>query len=385
MKPWIGRAGVAVALVMRTISPVAAADELSKNDKEMNAAVIKLDFGRTGDGTPIDLYVLTNAKGVVAKITTYGAILTELRVPDRQGKLDDVVLGFDHLAAYLGGHPFFGATTGRVANRIAQGQFTLNGQTYKLAINNGPNSLHGGKKGFDKVVWKAGPVQVKDGVAVKFTYLSPDGEEGYPGNLNVTVVYTLTPDNALRIDYTATTDKDTVVNLTNHSYFNLGGTTPENVLGHELFIAADHYTPVDDTLIPTGEIAPVKGTPLDFTKPAKIGARIGEITSKIGGYDHNYVLHSGGKSLALAARVHEPKSGRELEVFTTEPGIQLYTGNFLDGKLTGKGGITYGKHHAFCLETQHYPDSINQPNFPSTVLKPGGAYQTTTLFKFSVK
>jgi aldose 1-epimerase len=339
------------------------------------------DWGKLPDGTAVKLYTLTNRKGMVAKITSYGAILTELHVPDRNGKAENIVLGFDNLDQYLKGHPGFGATIGRVANRIANARFTLDGLEYKLAANNGPHHLHGGSKGFDKVVWEAQPVQTSGPeVAIQFNYLSKDGEENYPGNLSVTVVYTLTDDNELRIDYTAKTDKATPVNLTNHSYFNLAGSG--DVLGHELMLAADRYTPVDDGLIPTGEIASVNGTALDFTKPMVIGARLEQLKPKPGGYDHNYVLNGGGRSLALAARVQEPKTGRVMEVHTTEPGMQLYTANFLDGKLSGVGGAVYKKHSGLCLETQHFPDSVNHPNFPSMILRPDQTYRTTTVFKF---
>jgi aldose 1-epimerase len=355
----------------------------AKDPGRIMPKVEKTSWGRLDDGTPIELYTLTNEKGVVAKITTYGAILTELWVPDRNGKLNNVVLGFDNLDQYVKGNPFFGATTGRVANRIAKGRFTLDGKEYRLAVNNGPNHLHGGIKGFDKRVWKAEPVTVKDGVAVKFTYLSPDGEEGYPGNLKVAVLYTLTDDNELRIDYSASTDKATPINLTNHSYFNLAGTG--SVLDHVLMINADHYTAADATLIPTGEIVPVKGTPLDFTKPMPIGARVAEVMSFAKGYDHNFVLKGGGKKLSLCARVHEPKSGRVMEVRTTEPGVQLYTANHLDGTLKGVDGVVYAQHSGFCLETQHFPDSINKPNFPSVVLRPGQTFKSSTVHKFSVK
>jgi aldose 1-epimerase len=348
-------------------------------------ALEKKPFGKTDDGTPVDLYILTNGRGMTAKVMTYGAILTELDVPDKDGKPEDVVLGFDDLKGYLAGHPFFGATVGRVANRIAKGRFTLNGKEYKLAVNNGPNALHGGKKGFDKMVWKAEPVKAASGVAVKFTYKSPDGEEGYPGNLTATVTYTLTTKNELRLDYTATTDKATPVNLSNHSYFNLAGPRSGDILGHEMMLAADKYTPVDETLIPTGEIKPVRGTPLDFTKPTAIGARIAQMKGKPGGYDHNFVLNGGGKRLALAARVHDPKSGRVMEMYTTEPGVQFYTGNFLDGSNKGKGGVVYKKHQGFCLEAQHFPDSVNHPNFPSTILEPGKTYKQTTIYKFSAQ
>jgi len=341
-------------------------------------------WGQTREGTPVKLYTLTNRNGAVVKITNYGAIITELHVPDRAGKLTNVVLGFDNLEQYLQGHPGFGAVIGRVANRIAKARFVLEGQEYQLAANNGPNHIHGGLKSFDKVVWESKPLPSKpNAAAVQFTYLSKDGEEGYPGNLSVAVIYTLTVDNELRIDYHATTDKTTILNLTNHSYFNLAGSG--DVLGHELLIHADRYTPSDAELIPTGEIAPVKGTPLDFTQPALIGDRIAQLKPSPGGYDHNYVLNHGGTNLALAARAFDPASGRVLEVSTTEPGVKLYTGNFLDGRLTGVGGVTYGRHSGFCLETQHYPDSINKPNFPSTVLRPGQTFQSTTVFKFSTR
>jgi aldose 1-epimerase len=357
----------------------------AKGSSAMKASVVKSDFGKTADGKPVELYVLTNAHGLKAKIITYGGIVTELHTPDRDGKLADVVLGFDNLKAYLAGHPYFGALVGRVANRIAKGKFTLDGKVYQLAVNNGPNALHGGLKAFDKKVWKAEPIEGADGPGVRLSYLSADGEEGYPGNLSVTVTYTLTNQNELRIDYKATTDKDTPINLSNHSYFNLAGPTGGDILGHELMLAADQYTPVDATLIPTGEIKPVKGTPLDFTTPTPIGARIDQLKGDPSGYDHNFVLRSGGKSLALGARVHEPKTGRVMEMYTTEPGVQFYTGNFLDGKLTGKQGVAYKKHAGFCLEAQHFPDSVNHPNFPSVILKPGSTYTQTTVYKFSAK
>lgn len=344
----------------------------------------KMIFGKTPDGTPVELYVLKNGQ-ITVKVMTYGAIITEIDTPDCNGKEGDVVLGFDSLEGYLGKHPYFGATVGRVANRIAKGKFTLNGQEYTLAVNDGPNTLHGGLKGFDKVIWKAEPISRPDGPSIKLTRRSPDGEEGYPGNLDVSVQFTVTEQNELKIEYTATTDKATPINLSNHSYFNLAGRTTEPVLGHELMLAADHYTPVDETLIPTGEIAPVAGTPLDFTKPTDIGARIKELKGEPTGYDHNFVLNSGGKSLALAVRVYEPKTGRVMELSTTEPGVQFYTGNFLDGTITGKDGIAYRKHHAFCLEAQHYPDSIHHANFPSAVLEPGKTYTQTTVYKFSAR
>ena len=347
-------------------------------------SISEQDWGQTREGTPVKLFSLSNRNGVVVKITSYGAIVTELHVPDRAGKLANVVLGFDNVEQYLAGHPGFGAVIGRFANRIAKARFTLEGQEYQLAANNGPNHIHGGPKGFDKVVWDSKTLPSKPNAAsVQFTYLSKDGEEGYPGNLSVAVIYTLTAENELRIDYHATTDKPTILNLTNHSYFNLAGSG--SVLDHELLILADHYTPSDAELIPTGEIASVKGTPLDFTQPAALGARIEALKPSPGGYDHNYVLNRRGTNLDLAARAFDPKSGRVLEVSTTEPGVQLYTANFLDGRLTGVGGVAYGRHSGFCLETQHYPDSPNKPNFPSTVLRPGQAFQSTTVFKFSTR
>jgi len=341
-------------------------------------------FGQMPDGTPVKIYTLRNRNGIVAKITEYGAIITELHVPDRNGKTGNVVLGFDNLDRYLKGHPFFGAIAGRVANRIGNGKFTLDGKDYTLATNNGPNHLHGGLKGFDKKVWKSKPLNTTDHeVAVEFSCFSPDGEEGYPGNLTLTVVYTLTDKNELRIDYKATTDKATPVNFTNHSYFNLAGAG--DIFGHELWLNADNFTPVDDGLIPTGDIKSVKGTALDFTKQTAIGARYKEAGLKTPGYDHNFVLNHGGKSLGSAARVFEPKSGRVMEVLTTEPGIQLYTANYLDGTITGVGGVLYPRHGGFCLETQHFPDSINKPNFPSVVLRPGETFGSTTVFRFSAK
>ena len=362
--------------------PAIAAER--KGAEKMKATVEKKEFGKTADGTIVDIYTLTNANGMMVRITNYGGIITELHVPDRDGKLADVVLGFDNLKSYLAGHPHFGAVAGRVANRIAKGRFTLDGKEYKLAVNNGPNSLHGGKVGFDKKVWKAESFEGKDGVGVKMTYVSPDGEEGYPGTLTTTMTYTLTDKNELRIDYHATTDKETPVNLTNHSYFNLAGAGSGDVLGTELTIEADKYTPADETLIPTGELASVKNTPLDFTTPHTIGERAGQIRKSIGGYDHNFVLNSGGGKLALAARAYEPKSGRVMETYTTEPGVQLYTANFM-GDTKGKGGVVYKKQGGFCLETQHFPDSINRPKFPSVVLRPGKTYETTTVYKFGVK
>jgi aldose 1-epimerase len=339
-------------------------------------------FGTATDGTPVRIYTLTNSKGMVAKVTEYGAMLTELWVPDRDGKLADVVLGFDSLEQYLNGPSFFGSTVGRVANRIAKGRFTLNGKEYVLATNRPPNHLHGGFKGFDKRIWKSRPLPTTDSaVAVEFTYMSPDGEEGYPGTLNVMVVYSLTDANELRIDYVATTDKATPVNFTNHSFFNLAGAG--SIVDHLLTLNADRYTPSDATLIPTGEIAPVKGTGLDFTKPRRMGERIEEFRSFANGYDHNFVLNSGGGEFAWCARVEEPKSGRVMEIRTTEPGVQFFTGNRLDGKFTGIGGVTYNQHGGFCLEPHHFPDSINKPNFPSVVLRPDAMFKSSTVYKFT--
>ncbi|WP_205678640.1 aldose epimerase family protein [Aquisphaera insulae] len=356
-------------------SPAAAAS---------SGSLTKMEFGKTPDGTPVDLYVLKNGQ-ITVKVTNYGGIITEISTPDRNGKLGDIALGFENLEGYLGKHPFFGATVGRVANRIAKGTFTLNGQDYKLAINNGPNALHGGLKGFDKKVWKAEEVKTDDGPSVRMSYRSADGEEGYPGNLDVTVQFTVTADNGLKIDYTATTDRATPINLSNHSYFNLAGRSTESILDHDVQLIADRYTPVDDTLIPTGEIAEVAGTPLDFRKAKPIGQDIKGIKADPVGYDHNFVLNSRDRSLALGARVHDPKTGRILEMFTTQPGVQFYTGNFLDGTVVGKDGIAYRQYAGFCLESQHYPDSIHHPNFPSAVLEPGQAFRETTVFKFSAK
>jgi aldose 1-epimerase len=342
------------------------------------------NFGRLADGTPVEIFTLTNAHGLEARIMTYGAILVSLKVPDRNGVPADVNLGFDDLKGYLGTHPYFGAIIGRYGNRIGKARFTLDGVEYKLAANNNANTLHGGIKGFDKVVWKAEAVKSEHGTGVKLTHLSKDMEEGFPGNLAVTVVYTLTDADELEIRYEAATDKPTVLNLTNHAYWNLKGQGRGDVLGHVLRLEADAITAVDSpaNLIPTGEIVPVAGTPFDFTSPHAIGERIGQVE---GGYDHNFALRSGGGVFALAAHVEEPESGRVMDVWTDQPGIQLYTGNFLDGTVVGKGGVAYRKHDAFCLETQHFPDSPNQPDFPSTVLRPGQTYRTVTAYKFSAK
>jgi aldose 1-epimerase len=356
--------------------------------RAVKPSVQKSFFGRTADGTAVDLYTLKNKNGVEARITNYGGIVVSLNVPDRKGAFGDVVLGYDSLSSYVANNPFFGCLVGRYGNRIAKGYFKLDGVEYKLAINNGPNHLHGGLKGFDKAVWKAEPVTGEESAGVRLSYLSTDGEEGYPGNLAVTVVYTLTDSNTLKIDYSATTDKPTPCNLTNHSYFNLSAGTTSDILGTELTVNADRMTPVDKTLIPTGELKSVEGTPFDFRKPMKIGARIDDKDEQIqfgGGYDHNFVLNGEAGTMRLAAVASDSASGRVMEVLTTEPGVQFYTGNFLDGSITGKNGIVYNKRSGFCLETQHFPDSPNHQDFPTTILKPGETYQTTTVYKFTVK
>ncbi|HKW32012.1 MAG TPA: aldose epimerase family protein [Candidatus Acidoferrum sp.] len=349
----------------------------------------KSSFGKSPDGEAVDLYTLTNKNGVEVGITTYGGSVVTFKVPDRNGKLGDIVLGFDSVDGYVNNTSYIGALIGRYGNRIGHAQFTLDGKTYTLAKNNGENTLHGGTKGFNKAVWTVKEIPTKDGQALELTYLSKDGEEGFPGNLHVRVVYTLEDSNALRIDYSATSDKDTVVNLTNHSYFNLAGPGSGDILGHVMMIDADKFTPVDSGLIPTGELRDVAGTPFDFRKPTEIGARVNSDEGQIklgGGYDHNFVLNRmQGAPISLAARVVEPKTGRVMEVWTTEPGVQFYTGNFLDGSLKGKGGVSYTKRSAFCLETQHFPDSPNKPEFPSTELKPGERYHTTTIYKFSTE
>ncbi len=331
------------------------------------------------DGAPVRLFTLTNRNGCIARITNYGATITELHVPDHDGRLGDVVLGFDNLQQYLGNQHYIGCTIGRVANRIAAGRFTLDGEEHMLARNNGPNHLHGGETGFDKVVWGATPL-ASAVAGVKLTHVSPDGDEGYPGRLDVAVVMTLTDATELIIDYTATTDRATPVNLTNHTYFNLAG--QGDILGHELTLRADSYIPTDDNLIPTGEVRPVKATPLDFTRPVPIGARFHQLTSHPGGYDHSFAINPAGKGLHLVARVFEPETSRAMEVTTTEPSVHLYTANFFDGTLIGKQGAAYPRHAGLCLEAQHFPDSVNQPAFPSTILRPGETYRQTTTYQF---
>ncbi len=344
----------------------------------------KQPFGKLADGSEVEIYALTNSHGLRAKIMTYGATLVSLEVPDRNGQLEDIVLGHDSLEGYLDAakNPYFGSIVGRCANRIARGRFILDGVEYQLATNAGSNHLHGGIKGFDKVLWQAEPLKEQGSVGVKFSYLSPDGEEGYPGNLRVTVIYWLTEEDELKIAYEAETDKPTPVNLTHHSYFNLAGQGKGDILGHELMLNADYFTPTDEELIPTGEIRSVQGTAWDFTTPKAIGAEMAHVP---GGYDHNFVLRGEAGILKLAARVYEPQTGRVMEISTTEPGIQFYGGNFLDGTITGKSGQVYFKHYGFCLETQHFPDSPNKPLFPSIILRPGEKYTSLTIHKFSVK
>ncbi|HEV7334127.1 MAG TPA: aldose epimerase family protein [Flavisolibacter sp.] len=343
------------------------------------AAVIAMAWGET-DGKPVQLFTLTNKKGDEVKITNYGGIVTSWITQDKTGSRSNVVVGFDSLDGYLRKPPYFGAIIGRYGNRIGNATFKLNDTTYKLAANNGKNNLHGGKKGFDKVVWNAAP-SADGNPSLTLTYLSPDGEEGFPGNLNTTVKYTLTEENELLIEYEAETDKATPVNLTNHSYFNLTGDAGKSILGHTLWIDADNYTPVDAGLIPTGKIATVKGTPFDFTGAKKIGDRIAQVS---GGYDHNYVLNNKATDLKLVAWLQDSVSGRKLEVFTTEPGLQFYSGNFLDGTIQNRDGKKIAQHNALCLETQHFPDSPNKPAFPSTILQPGEKYNTTTKYKVSL-
>lgn len=344
--------------------------------------IYKQLYGRTPDGEDVDIYTLTNDQGMEAKIATYGGILVSLTAPDRNGHYDDVVLGFEYLENYFRYSPFFGCLVGRYANRIANAKFSLNGTEHSLAVNDGPNSLHGGTKGFDKVVWQASTMQTSDAASLALSYVSKDGEEGYPGTLSVIVVYTLMNDNSLRLDYSATTNKDTVLNLTNHTYFNLAG--KGDILGHQMQLNADLFTPVNATLIPTGELASVEGTPLDFRQSTVIGARINDSHEQIvlgKGYDHNFVVRGEAGTLRPAARVYDPTTGRLMDVHTTEPGVQFYSGNFMTD-IPGKRGATYGYRGGLCLETQHFPDSPNQPSFPTTMLKPGETFNSTTLFAF---
>jgi aldose 1-epimerase len=366
-------------------SPLILAGFLSAQTASSKAGVQQQPFGSV-EGRAITLYTLTNSHGMEVRAMNYGGIIVSIRVPDRNGEFADVVLGHETLDGYRPNPPYFGAIVGRYANRIANGTFALDGQTYTLPRNDGPNTLHGGTKGFDKVVWDSEPLKGRTGVA--FSYFSKDGEEGFPGNLRVKVIYTLTSPDTLEIDYEATTDKATPINLSQHSYFNLKGEGNGDILDHEIMINADRFTPVDKNLIPTGELRPVKGTPFDFTTQTKIGARIDDNYDQLvlgHGYDHNFVITRQGRGLVLAARVYEPTSGRRLEVSTTQPGVQFYTGNFLDGTISGKQGHIYKRRYGFCLETQHFPDSPNHPSFPTTILRPGETFREKTVFKFSAK
>ncbi len=346
-------------------------------------------FGETPEKTPIDVYTLRNSNGLELRAITYGGIVLSLKVPDTEGSMADVVLGYHTLSDYVESSPYFGAIVGRYGNRIANGSFELDGQTYALAVNNGPNHLHGGIVGFDKVVWDAEPLEMKGAVGLRLSYTSKDGEEGYPGTLQTVVTYLLTNEDEFVVEYEATTDKATHVNLTQHSYFNLAGEGSGDIMGHEVMINALHFTPVDSTLIPTGELRSVEGTPFDLRDPVAIGTRIDENNEQLnigGGFDHNFVLAPSGDSLVLAARIFEPVTGRVMEVLTSEPGVQFYTGNFLGGSpLPGKAGKPYGRRTGFCLETQHFPDSPNNPHFPSTILRPGETYQTRTVYRFGAE
>lgn len=376
-----------VALSLASCNQNAEQKKPEIKDMTQKSSIEKSSFGKTKDGVALDLYTLKNEAGMTVAITNYGGTIVTWTAPDKNGKYEDITLGCDSIGGYEKGVPFFGALIGRYGNRIAKGKFNLEGKTYTLATNNGANHLHGGIKGFDKVVWTATPVEGNE-PALKLTYTSKDMEEGYPGNLSVEVVYTLQKDNALKIEYSATTDKTTVVNLTNHAYFNLSGDF-NSILDHEVALNCDKFLPVDKTLIPTGVLQPVAGTPFDFTKSFKIGARINDTLNEQikfgGGYDHAWILTDATNALRLAATVTEPTTGRVMEVLTTEPAIQFYTGNFLDGTIVGKGGIIYKKRSGLCLETEHYPDSPNQSKFPTTTLKPKETYKTTTVYKFSVK
>jgi aldose 1-epimerase len=377
-----------VKLWVRFLVLIAACAGLGVLSSAQGALMVKQEaFGSLPDGRTVELYTLTNARGMEVRIMTYGGIIVSVQAPDKNGHFAEITLGFDTLASYVAKNPFFGALVGRYGNRIGDAKFTIDGTEYRLARNDGANSLHGGLKGFDKVLWQAQSFQKTGEAGLVLKYTSADGEEGFPGALQVTVTYTLNDNNVFSLDYRATTDKPTPVNLTNHTYFNLSGEGSGSILGEELMLNADHYTPVDAALIPTGKIASVKGTPLDFTTPTAIGARINDKFEQLVfgmGYDLNFVINRHGPGLTLAARVYDPASGRVLEVDTTEPGVQLYTGNHLSG-VHGRHGHVYNARDAFCLETQHYPDSPNKPNFPSAILGPGQTYHSTTVWKFSTR
>ena len=394
-RAWIGATIVALftqaGCAMRPAGSGGASMPASAATTPMTGGVVRAPFGHTADGQLAELFTLTNSHGIVVRATNYGGVITSVKTPDRSGHFDDIALGYDSLSGYLRATPYFGAIVGRYGNRIAKGQFTVDGATYHLAVNNGPNSLHGGLKGFDKVIWHAEQFQNATGVGVVLDYTSADMEEGYPGTLRTRVTYTLTNDDKLIVDYHATTDKATPLNLTQHSYWNLAGDGSRDILGHEMMINADAMTPVDTNLIPTGEIASVAGTPFDFRTPTPIGARIDQVQNTQirfgGGYDHNFVLNRTGAAadgLVHAAHVVEPTTGRMLTISTTEPGIQFYSGNFLDGSITGKSGHIYHHRYGLALETQHFPDSPNHPSFPSTILRPGQEYRSRTVFAFGV-
>ena len=372
----------AIFLIGLVILMICFSEESSKqNTGDSRLFIDREKFGQTNEGVSVDLFTLTNDNGLTVKITNYGGIVTSMLVPDKMGNYEDVVLGFDNLQNYLDGHPYFGSLIGRYANRIAKGMFELKGVLYYLAANNGENHLHGGNRGFDKVVWDSEPFVEENEVGLNLSYLSKDMEEGYPGNLNVKVTYRLTNENQLIIDYFAVTDKACPVNLTHHSYFNLTA-GKENILNHKVMINANSYVGIDNNLIPTGQIRDLIGTEMDFTLPKIIGSRIDMVD---GGYDHCYIINKNPDDMSLIARVHEETSGRIMEVYSTEPGVQFYSGNFLDGSIKGKNGIVYDKHFGFCLETQHFPDSPNQKDFPSTILYPGESYTYSTIYEFSVK
>lgn len=379
---------VLVGATLLAVSACGSKDTARTSTMPMKTTITRAPFGTALDGMPVEAFTLVNGTGMELRAMSYGAIILSIKVRDARGVMGDVVLGYDSLAGYVRNSPYFGAVVGRYGNRIAKGRFTLDGTAYTLAVNNGPNALHGGLRGFDKAIWKAESTRSDSGASVAFTLVSPDGDEGYPGTLTVRVTYTLmSARNEIVIDYEGATDRATPVNLTNHSYFNLAGAGTGDILGHLLTLEADRMTPVDSTLIPTGKITPVSGTPFDFRTPTAIGARIDAKDEQIkngGGYDHNFVLNRTGPGLVHAARVTDPASGRTLDVSTTEPGVQFYTGNFLDGTITGKGGLTYKRRYAFCLETQHFPDSPNHANFPSTILRPESTYRSRTIFAFGV-
>jgi aldose 1-epimerase len=380
--------GSIIAMASCNRTPDNSSETSTTDTVEQHPSISESSFGTLPDGTPVSLYTFRNAAGTEMKVTNLGGVIVSLKTADREGVFEDIVLGYDSLAGYIKAPSFFGALVGRYGNRIAKGKFILDGTTYTLARNNGENHLHGGLKGFDKVVWQATPSSSEDGASLSLAYLSKDMEEGYPGNLQVNVIYTLTNKNELKINYSATTDKKTVVNLTNHSYFNLSGNTKRDILDHVLSVAASNFIPVDESLIPTGEIRSVEGTPFDFTSPTVIGLRINDSDPQIlagKGYDHCWVFDKDDFSLSLGATLYDPKSGRYMEMYTTEPGTQVYTGNFLNGTITGKYGTVYKQRYAICLETQHFPDSPNQEKFPSVVLNPGETYSTETVYTFSTR